>query len=136
MSRRRPKKSVRQIQMRYRPELFPLENRVAPSASPAGLGPVLQPPVPAASLPAATAVVTPAESGDQNIGSQVSAQAQELQDGRTSDGPQGIGADLSDFVHTLVPPSSDQGDSGDDGSGQGDSGDSGDQGIGSQVSAK
>jgi hypothetical protein len=66
------------------------------------------------------------------------------------DGPQGIGKDLSDFIQTLKPkstdhdeshPSGDQGsdesgDQGSDGSGNQGSDGSGDKGIGDQVSAK
>jgi hypothetical protein len=133
----RHKKSARGIRVRYRLELLELENRVVPST--AGLDAFLHPSAPAASVVAATAVSAAAPASDVGIGDQVSAKAQALQDTRTTDGAQGIGADLSAFVQTLVPPTTgDEGNSGHQPPTSGGDSDqpSGDQGIGDQVSAK
>src|SRR5262249_890137 len=110
------------------------ENRVVPSASPTGLDSILHPLLPAASLTASTAASQAEHASDQGIGDQVTAKVQELQDGRTPEGSQGIGTDLSAFVQTIgpKPPDHDESDSTDDKG----SDSSGDHGIGDQVSAK
>jgi hypothetical protein len=98
--------------------------------------------LPAASLTAATAASQAQHDSDKGIGDQVSAKAEELREARTPDGPKGIGQDLSDFIHTLKPKSTDQdeshpsGDQGSDDPGDQGSDHSGDKGIGDQVSAK
>src|SRR5262245_13970766 len=125
MSRSNRKKSVHSTRNRFRPELIPLENRVVPSASPAGLNSILHPPLPAASLTAATAASQAQHDSDVGIGDQVSAKAQELREARTPDGPPGIGTDLSAFVLTIVPKSTDH--DGSHPSGDQGSDDSGDQ---------
>src|SRR5262245_30948619 len=127
----RHKKSTRHVRVRYRPELLGLEDRVLPSA--AGLNAIVPPAAHGPTLIAAAAANAAASPSDPNIGEQVSAKAQELRDARTTGDPQGIGADLSAFVHTLVPAKGDEGDSG---SSDDTEHPSGGQGIGAQVSAK
>ncbi len=72
----------------------------------------------------------------QGIGSQVSAKAHELQDARTDGGSQGIGHDLSAFVHTLVGTTGNKGDSDQQSPASGADTDPSSGGIGDQVSAK
>src|SRR5262245_17850416 len=98
----RNKKSTRQVWVRYQPELLELEDRVVPSTT--ALDALLHP-VGHASLIAATSASVTEQPSDEGIGDQVSAKAHELQDARTSGGSQGIGTDLSTFVHTLDPAS-------------------------------
>ena len=128
------KKSTRQVRVRYQPQLLELEDRVVPSTT--ALDALLHP-AGHASLIAATSANSAEQPSDPGIGDQVSAKAHELQDARTSGVSQGIGTDLSTFVHTLVP-ANDEANSGHSSPASDDDTDqsSGDHGIGDQVSAK
>jgi hypothetical protein len=128
------KKSTRQVRVRYQPQLLELEDRVVPSTT--ALDALLHP-AGHASLIAATSANSAEQPSDPGIGDQVSAKAHELQDARTSEVSQGIGTDLSTFVHTLVP-ANDEANSGHSSPASDDDTDqsSGDHGIGDQVSAK
>ena len=99
----RNKKSSRQVRVRYQPKLVRLEDRVVPSTAaldalllPTGHGSLASTSASAAALPS-----------DHGNGDQVSVKAHALQDARTSGDSQGIGTDLSTFVHTLNPASGD-----------------------------